>query len=165
MWFLVQINVIFVFFAWITEEVHYIYYISRITIFTHGNPKISIFSIYFYIKTKDFFQNSVIQLPLPFCIYVSYVFWNTSNRWSIIHEILLNFARNAIVRIDLEIFSVFFLANKRYIRFSRTEYRRTTLSLLKYPIITIFTDEERKNSVFSKYFQIQQKNFVKKAVM
>ena len=85
--FIGQINVIFVFLARNTVELHYFYWnISRIMIFTSGDRKIFIFSKYLQIWLINFIQNAVIQLPSPVSIYLSNYFCNKSDTWKIIPE-------------------------------------------------------------------------------
>ena len=77
--------------------------------------------------------------------YLSSFFRNKFHGSRIIQENLQNFARNAIVRVDLEISPVVARINKRYICVSRTTYSRNALFLLKYLMIYDFHSRRTEN--------------------
>ena len=151
-WFLSQIKISFVFLARNTVEQHYFcWYISRITILTPG-----IFDIFqiFSNLAEGFRSKWSFSIAFAVCTYLDIFFSNKSHRWRVIQEIRHNFAKNAIVWIEMEFIPVISRPNDRNIRGSRTKYSGTALALLKDLKNYDYHAGDRKISIFSKYFQI-----------
>ena len=119
-------------------------------------PKISIFSKYFQTYQMDFVQKSVIQLPLPVCICLSSFFWYKSDGWRITPENPFFSKISQETRLWESIWRLFlwFLGqiNVIFVFLARNavELHYFGWNILR---ITIFTPDDRKISIFSKFFQ------------